>query len=247
MHLKIEGLTKSFDGKEVLRGVDLEVPAGQLCVIVGASGTGKSVLLKHLVGLLKPDAGRILVDDKDIVPLSENQLMEVRRRFGMIFQSAGLLQSLTLGQNVGLVLEEIHGRPAEEVRRVVAEKLAMVGLEGREDQSPSTLSGGQRKRAAIARALTTDMDCLLYDEPTAGLDPIIASTVDEVIRDVNRRTGATTIVVTHDLASIFAVAEMVHMLHEGRCIFSGTPEEMRASTNERVREFLAREIALAGK
>jgi phospholipid/cholesterol/gamma-HCH transport system ATP-binding protein len=226
--------------------VDLEFAEGELSVIVGASGTGKSVLLKHVVGLLKPDAGRILVDGQDIVALSEDNLMAVRRRFGMIFQSAGLLQSLTVGQNVGIVLEELQGKGAAEAGEIVAAKLKAVGLDGREGQMPATLSGGQRKRAAIARALTTEADCLLFDEPTAGLDPVIAATIDEVIREVNETTGATTIVVTHDLASIFAIAQKVHMLHEGKVIFSGTTDEFRASDDKRIQEFLARDMA-AGK
>lgn len=242
MHLKIEGLHKRFGRNEVLRGLDLEVQPGELACIVGPSGTGKSVLLKHIVGLIKPDSGRILVDGEDIVPWSEQQLLAIRQRFGMIFQSGGLLQSLTLGENTGLPLRERTRESPEKIREIVAEKLEAVGLGGREDQSPSTLSGGQIKRAAIARALTTKADCLLFDEPTAGLDPIMAENIDEVIQKVTRETGATSLVVTHDVASIFTIADRIYMLDAGKTIFAGTPDEFRASEDERIRTFLARDL-----
>ncbi len=245
MHVKIEGLKKSFGGNPILRGIDLEIPSGQLCVILGGSGTGKSVLLKHLVGLYKPDTGRIMIDNEDIVPKTERQMLELRKRFGMIFQGGGMLQSLTVGQNVGLALRELYNESEDKIREIVSEKLESVGLKDREDQMPSTLSGGQIKRAAIARALTTRADCLLFDEPTAGLDPIMSGNIDEVIQEVNQKTNATTIVVTHDLASVFKIAEMVHFLYEGQVIASAPPEEFRQSTDPRVREFLSREIPAA--
>ncbi|MCB2156596.1 ATP-binding cassette domain-containing protein [bacterium] len=242
MHIKIEDLHKSFGKTVVFDGLNLEIPAGQKAVVVGGSGTGKSVLLKHLVGLIKPDKGRILIDGTDIVPMSERELNPIRRRFGMIFQTGGLLQSLSVGQNVALAMNELTHTSKGEIRRKVAEKLQDVGLEGREDQMPGTLSGGQRKRAAIARALTLETECFLFDEPTAGLDPPMAQTVDEIVLQVNKDIGATTILVTHDLVSVFEVADIVHMLHEGKVIVSATPAEFRASTDERVRRFLAREI-----
>lgn len=245
MEIKVQGLEKSFGSNHVLRGIDLEIPKGQLCVILGGSGTGKSVLLKHLVGLYKPDRGHVFIDGEDIVPLRESKLLPIRKRFGMIFQNGGLLQSLPVGENVGLPLQEITKTSKGEIQRIVAERLEAVGLGGREDQVPSTLSGGQRKRAAIARALTTNAECLLFDEPTAGLDPVMSNKIDELIQEVNRETGATTIVVTHDLATVFSIAEYVHMMHEGKVICSASPEEFRDSRDERVRDFLSREIGEA--
>jgi phospholipid/cholesterol/gamma-HCH transport system ATP-binding protein len=242
MELKIRGLRKSFGELKVLDGVDLDIHSGELFVIVGRSGQGKSVLLKHLVGLIQPDAGEILVDGTNIVGFGERQLIPIRKRFGMIFQSAGLLQSLTVGENVGLALEELDHLAPEEQARIVAEKLEIVGLAGREKQMPATLSGGQRKRVATARALATKADCLLFDEPTAGLDPPMAANVDEIIREVTRSTGATAIVVTHDLVSVFELADRVCMLDSGKIAFLGTPAELRASGNPVVREFLSREI-----
>ena len=242
MHIKIEDLHKSFGKTVVFKGLNLEIPAGQKAVIVGGSGSGKSVLLKHLVGLIKPDKGRVLIDGEDIVPLGERALNPFRQRFGMIFQTGGLLQSLTVGENVALAMTELTHRGKGDVRTTVTEKLGDVGLDGREDQMPGTLSGGQRKRAAIARALAMKTECFLFDEPTAGLDPPMAQTVDEIVLQVNRDIGATAIVVTHDLVSVFAIADVVHMLYEGEIIISATPDEFRASKDERVRHFLAREI-----
>ncbi len=242
MHIKVENLHKTLGKNKVLDGLSLEIPQGELCVIVGASGTGKSVFLKHLVGLMKPDEGRILIDGEDIVPMPERDLLEVRRRFGMIFQSGGLLQSLSLGDNVGLSLREVHRKKGSDVSTVVAEKLEAVGLGGREDQKPSTLSGGQIKRAAMARALTTGAECLLFDEPTAGLDPLMAKTIDEVISEVNANTGATAVVVTHDLISVFKMADCLHFLDRGRAIYSGSVDAFRNSEDERVRAFLDRDM-----
>lgn len=241
MRIVVENLTKSFGPNEVLKGVSLEVPSGQLAVIVGGSGSGKSVLLKHLVGLLRPNSGRVLIDGEDIAAKREGDLGTLRQRFGMIFQGGGMLQSLTVGQNVALPLVELCGFKPGDAAVMVREKLKVVGLEGRENQMPSTLSGGQRKRAAIARALCTKADCFLFDEPTAGLDPIMSENIDEVIMETNRTTGATTIVVTHDLISVFTLAQRVFMLHDGHIIFDGTVDEFRNSTNKHVREFLARD------
>jgi phospholipid/cholesterol/gamma-HCH transport system ATP-binding protein len=242
MHIKVENLHKSFGSLHVLRGINLEIMPGDLAVIVGGSGSGKSVLLKHLVGLLKPDSGRILIDGDDIVPKSEREMMDLRRRFGMIFQGGGMLQSLTVGENVGLALAELDHKSKRNVNDIVRKKLVQVGLDGREDQMPSTLSGGQRKRAAIARALTTDADCFLFDEPTAGLDPIMSANIDIVISDVNRETKATTIVVTHDLISVLTISQKIYMLHDGVMIAAGTVEEFRNSKDKRVQDFLARDL-----
>lgn len=244
MHIEIRDLHKSFDTLHVYRGLNLTIEPGQICVIMGRSGMGKSVMLKHLTGLLRPDKGRILIDGKDITRLSESDLYPIRMRFGMIFQNGGMLQSLNVRDNVALPAVEVRGCDLTKVMASVSEKLAMVGLAGLEQRSVSTLSGGQQKRVAIARALLQNADCLLFDEPTAGLDPPISQTVDDVILQVNRETKATMIVVTHDLVSAFRVGHVLHLLHEGRLVESGTPEEFRKSQNPVVREFLARGIGI---
>lgn len=240
MKIEIRGLKKSFGDLKVFDGLDLTIEPGERCVIMGRSGQGKSVLLKHLVGLIQPDAGEILIDGKNIVGLSERDLYPIRMRFGMIFQNAGLLQSLTVGQNVALPLIEVRGADENETMRKVTEKLELVGLGGREGQAVTTLSGGQQKRVAIARALAQNADCMLFDEPTAGLDPLISETVDDIIMQVNKDTGATVIVVTHDLISAFTVGDTIHLLNEGRIAASGSPAELKKSDNQIVKEFLAR-------
>lgn len=244
MRIEIKNLYKRFGDLKVFQGLDLKIEPGEIAVIMGRSGTGKSVLLKHLVGLLNPDKGEILIDDRNIVGLSEKDLFPVRRRFGMIFQNGGMLQSLNVAENVALPLVEVKGTDHAATMQKVSEKLAAVGLEGKESQAVTTLSGGQQKRVAIARALVQDADCLLFDEPTAGLDPPISQTVDDVILQVNRDTKATIIVVTHDLISAFRVGTRLHLLHEGRVVMSGTAEEFKKSDNEQVQEFLARGIAV---
>lgn len=244
MKIEIQGLSKRFGSLMVFDNIDLTIEPGEICVIMGRSGQGKSVLLKHLVGLLQPDAGSIRIDGENIVGLSEVELYPFRMRFGMIFQNGGMLQSLDVGQNVALPLIEVRGTNRDACMRKVAEKLQMVGLGGRERQSVSTLSGGQQKRAAIARALVQDADCMLFDEPTAGLDPPISQTVDDIIQQVNRETGATMVVVTHDLISAFTIGHRIHLLAKGRIAASGTPDELRKSTTPEVREFLARSECL---
>lgn len=245
MRLKIRNLFKSFGSLNVLRGADMDVEEGEIAVILGRSGVGKSVLLKLLTGLIPADSGSIEIDGEEIVGLTEKELTPFRKRFGMIFQSAGLLASISVGDNVALGLMETTNLSSAEIRKVVAEKLAMVGLEGREGQEPSTLSGGQRKRVAIARALCMKSDCFLLDEPTAGLDPPMASTVDDIVQDINRDTGATCILVTHDLVSAFRLGHRIHMIHEGKFHLSATPAEFRQSEDPVIREFIARELALA--
>lgn len=244
MRIEIKNLHKSFGSLKVLDGVDLTIETGEICVIMGRSGQGKSVLLKHLTGLMKPDAGEILIDGEDIVQMTESELAPVRMRFGMIFQNGGMLQSLSVEENVALPLTEVRHMEPAAAMDVAAEKLAMLGLEGKEKQSVSTLSGGQQKRVAIARALAQDAECLLFDEPTAGLDPPISKTIDDVILEVNEKTKCTMVVVTHDLISAFRVGHKIYLLHEGRITESGTPAEFRASKNEVVREFLERGVTI---
>ena len=240
MRIVIENLYKKFGDLVIFNGLNLTIEPGELCIIMGRSGTGKSVLLKHLTGLIQPDSGRILIDGVNIVGLKERELSPFRKRFGMIFQNGGMLQSLNVAQNVALPLTEAKDCDLCATMAKVSEKLALVGMAGRETQSVSTISGGQQKRVAIARALTQDAACLLFDEPTAGLDPPISQTVDDVIQQVNRDMGSTTIVVTHDLVSAFGIGQRLHLLHEGRILLSGTPAEFRASKDPVVQGFLAR-------
>lgn len=242
MRIEIRNLYKSFGDLSIYRGVDLTISEGEICVIMGRSGQGKSVMLKHLTGLIQPDSGEILIDGQNIVGRKERELYGIRRRFGMIFQNGGMLQSLNVAQNVALPEVEVGGIPIDKLSDKIAEKLAMVNMEGREKQAVATLSGGQKKRIAIARALMQGADCFLFDEPTAGLDPPISKTVDEVITQVNKETGSTMIVVTHDLVSAFTIADRIHLLHDGRIVDSGTPADILESKNEVTREFLARGI-----
>lgn len=216
----------------------MSIPSGQVTAVLGGSGTGKSVFLKHLIGLLKPDQGQIEIDGENIVDLGERDLMPLRRRFGMIFQGGALLASLTVIENVAMALIENGLASRSRAFEIAREKLALVGLEGSEDKFPSALSGGMQKRAAIARALTTDPECFLYDEPTAGLDPPRARQIEELILDVNRKLKATTIVVTHDMHLVESIADHVFMLVEGRVIFSGTPTQLKNETNPLVQEFI---------
>ncbi len=244
MKIELKNLHKSFGSKKVLNGVNLTIEPGEITVILGRSGQGKSVMLKHLIGLVAPDEGEILIDGVNIAKLSERELFPYRMRFGMIFQNAGLLQSLTVAQNVSLPLIEVRGTDRSKVMDQVREKLKMVDLEGVEDQAVTTLSGGQRKRVAIARALVQNADCMLFDEPTAGLDPPISQTVDDVILKVNEETKATVIVVTHDLISAFYVGQKIYLLDKGRVVHSGTPEDFRDTDNEVVREFFQRGVTV---
>ena len=236
--IRIRGLRKRLGTKQVLDGVDLDIEAGETVVVMGRSGSGKSVLLKHIIGLMAPDEGSIEVEDQEIVGMPEAELDSVRRRFGMLFQSAALFDSLTVGDNVGLGLREHMRMDEVEVRRRVAERLEWVGLTGAEAMKPASLSGGMRKRVGLARALAMDPRYILYDEPTTGLDPITADAIDQLIRSLQKRLGVTSIVVTHDMASAYKVADRMVMLYEGRMVFSGTPGETRTTSNGVVRQFV---------
>ena len=236
--IRIRGLKKKLGAKQVLNGVDLDVKTGESIVIMGRSGTGKSVLLKHIIGLMTPDEGSIEVDGVNIVGLSERDLNEIRKRFGMLFQGAALFDSMTVGENVGLALVEHLRLPRPEVRRRVAERLEWVGLKGVEGMKPASLSGGMRKRVGLARAIAMDPRYILYDEPTTGLDPILAGSIGELIKSLQSRLGVTSIVVTHDMASAYKVADRMAMLDGGRIVFSGTPDETRQTRDPLVRQFI---------
>ena len=236
--IEVRGLHKSFGGREVLAGVELAVPAGSTCVVLGGSGSGKTVLLKHLVGLLKPDRGEVRVDGEDIVPLTGDALARVRRKFGMVFQGAALFDSLTVYENVAFPLREHTDLPEEEIRARVHDKLGLLGLSGVDAVFPAELSGGMRKRVGLARAVILDPKIVLYDEPTTGLDPLTTDSVDEMIKAARAHLGITSVVISHDIASAFNVADQVCFLHDGRIVESGPPGQLRDSSHPAVRPFL---------
>jgi phospholipid/cholesterol/gamma-HCH transport system ATP-binding protein len=236
--IRCDGIVKAFRHKPVLRGVTLDIRAGETLVLLGGSGSGKSVLLKHLNGLLRPDAGSVVVDGTPLESLDEDGLVPIRRRVSMLFQQGALFDSLTVGDNVAFPLREHRMLPEHDVPARIAEALAMVGLEGTERLMPAELSGGMRKRAALARALVLEPKVVLYDEPTTGLDPVVGAKINHLIRDLQRRLGLTSVVVTHDLASAFYVGDRLAFLYEGRIRFAGTPDEARSSDDGPLREFL---------
>ena len=238
-YIRCEGLEKGFRGKAVLRGVTLDVREHETLVILGGSGSGKSVLIKHMNGLMRADRGEVFVGGTPLGPKNEDDLTTIRRQVGMLFQMGALFDSLTVGENVAYALREHHLLAPDDIPARVRAALATVDLAGTEHLMPSELSGGMRKRAALARALVLEPAALLYDEPTTGLDPVVAAKINHLIRDLQRRLGLTGVVVTHDLGSAFYVADRIAFLHEGRIRFAGTPEEARATTDPFLREFLS--------
>jgi len=236
--IQIRGLTKQLGSKRVLDGLDLDIPKGETLVVLGPSGTGKSVLLKHIIGLMGPDRGSIEIDGENIVGMKEPEMNDVRKRFGMLFQGAALFDSMTVGENVGLALREHTRMKDREIRARVEERLEWVGLKGVEAMKPASLSGGMRKRAGLARAIAMDPQFILYDEPTTGLDPIMADVIDRLIRDLQKRMGVTSIVVTHDLTSATKVADRMAMLYGGKVVFQGTPAEVHATKDPLMRQFI---------
>jgi phospholipid/cholesterol/gamma-HCH transport system ATP-binding protein len=235
--IKIEGLWKSFGATEVLRGLDLEIRDAETIVIIGRSGGGKSVLLKHLCGLLKPDKGKVLVEGVDIVPLDEQELTPIRKQFGFLFQSAALFDSMTLYDNVAFPLRE-ERHPEDQVRKRVEEALTIVDLVSAKDKKPAELSGGMRKRAGLARAVVADPKYILYDEPTTGLDPIRADNINQLILRLHDQLHCTGVAVTHDMVSAYKIADRIAMLHEGTIHVVGTPEEIQATQDPIVKQFI---------
>jgi phospholipid/cholesterol/gamma-HCH transport system ATP-binding protein len=237
--IEIVDLHKRFGDREVLSGIHLEVQEGKTCVILGASGSGKTVLMKHMIGLLKPDSGQVVVDGEDITGHSPLELERVRRKFGMVFQAAALFDSMTVYENVSFPLRE-HRKDLsdEQMREVVRNKLGVVGLRGVEDKYPSDLSGGMRKRVGLARAIVLDPKIVLYDEPTTGLDPITTDYVDEMILAAKTELGVTSVVISHDISSAFKVADRIAFLSQGRIAEQGTPAQLRSSQNPAVKAFL---------
>ncbi len=236
--IKIVNLRKSFGDKKVLDGVDLEIERGKITVIIGRSGEGKSVLIKHIIGLLKPDVGAIFLEDQDLTTLRDRDFNEVRKRFGMLFQGAALFDSMTVAGNVGFPLKEHTDLNDEDIRKIVTEKLNRVGLVGVEEMTPAELSGGMKKRVGLARAIVMDPEIVLFDEPTTGLDPIMSDSIADLVLDTQKALKTTYILITHDIPFTYKIADKIAMLHEGRIIEEGTVEEMKANPNPILRQFL---------
>ena len=233
---------KSFGKHRVLTGLNLSIEEGKTTVIIGRSGGGKSVLLKHIIGLIKPDRGQVLVDGVDMTRLNDRELNEIRKKFGMLFQEAALFDSMTVGENVAFPLRE-HARLKEkEIREVVSDRLRAVGLSGVEEKMPSELSGGMRKRVGLARAIALRPQIVLFDEPTTGLDPVMTEAINHLIMDTQESFHLTCVVISHDLQSIFRIGHKIAMLYEGVIIAQGTPEEIRASRDPVIEQFLAGSI-----
>lgn len=236
--ISVKDLFKSFGSKQVLNGLTIDVRKGEILVIMGPSGCGKSVLLKHIIGLLTSDSGEIFYGGHEITRFNENQLNEMRKTFGMLFQGAALFDSLTVGENISFGLREHSDLPKNEIERIVDEKLELVGMPGIAGLKPAQLSGGMRKRVGLARAIAMNPEVLLYDEPTTGLDPVMVTIIDKLTIGMNRKLGCTTIVVTHDMKSAFRIADRIAMHFNGRIIEVGTREEIKNSKNPIVRQFI---------
>jgi len=239
--LQVNGIHKSFGDHHVLKGVDLQIERGRINVVIGGSGAGKSVLMKHLIGLLKPDQGTIMVDGVDLVPMNEFQLNAVRAKFGMLFQYSALFDSMTVEENVMFPLLEHRKKELTraQMHELVREKLHSLDLYDTEHKYPAEISGGMRKRVGLARAIVLEPEILFYDEPTTGLDPIATRNVDEMIADISSRLGVTSVVISHDMASTFRIGHRVSMLYKGRIIASGTPREILMHPDPNLREFLS--------
>src|ERR1700751_575725 len=236
--IAVRSLAKRIGQQEILRGVDLEVAMGETLVIIGRSGGGKSVLLKHLVGLMTPDAGEIWVDNQNIVGMSERQLAAIREKVGILFQGGALFDSMTVEDNIAFPLLEAGERDPKVLRSKVAEMLEVTEMEGQEEKMPESLSGGMMKRVGLARAIIRRPSCVLYDEPTAGLDPVVADSINKLIRCLQQRCGITSIVVTHDMKRAFDIADRVAYLHQDRVYFHGTPGELQQATDPLIQDFL---------
>jgi len=237
--ISIKDVWKSFDDNHVLRGVNLDVRRGDTMVIMGRSGCGKSVLLKLIVGLMKPDSGEVWVDSKEITKMKEKNINEVRKNIGMLFQSAALFDSMSVFENVAFMLLQHTKLSKQKIREIVAEKLELVELPGTEELKPAELSGGMRKRVGLARALAINPDIVLYDEPTTGLDPITAEEINILIKNLSTKLKITSIAVTHDMKSAFIIATRMAMMHHGKVIATGTPEEMQKIDKPIVQQFIS--------
>ncbi len=237
--IKLIDVHKSFGKQHVLRGVHLDIEDGKTTVIIGKSGGGKSVLLKHIIGLLQPDSGQVLIDGVDITKLNDKLLNETRKKFGMLFQEAALFDSMTVGENVAFPLREHTKFKEEEIREIVADRLRDVGLTGIEQKLPSELSGGMRKRVGLARAIALHPQIVLFDEPTTGLDPVMTEAINQLIMETQNKLHLTCVVISHDLGSIFKISDKIAMLYEGEIIAYGGPDEIKSSPNPVIVQFLS--------
>ncbi len=237
--IDVQDLHKSFGSKVIHNGVTFQVEEGEVLTLIGGSGSGKSVLLKQLVGLLKPNSGTITIDGKEISRLDEDELHKVQKMIGYVFQEAALFDSLTVGENVAFGLRNLMGVDSDEARGIVEEKLALVGLSGAENFKPAQLSGGMKKRVGIARAIAFTPKILLYDEPTTGLDPVMSDVISDLILKLKKETGVTSIAVTHDMKSAYKISNRIAMLYEGKVLETGTSEQMQHSANPVVRQFIS--------
>ncbi|MDQ7816702.1 MAG: ABC transporter ATP-binding protein [Melioribacteraceae bacterium] len=239
--IEIIDLHKSFGNNYVLRGVNLTINAGEALAIIGRSGCGKSVLLKHIVGLLMPDSGTVKVEGESISEIEKKDLYRIRRKFGFLFQGAALFDSMTVYENISLPLVENNlGYSKTEIENAVSEKLELVGLPGTQNLKPAELSGGMKKRVGLARALITNPDYILYDEPTTGLDPVMSDAIDELVKELSEKLNVTSIIVTHDMFSVKNTAEKISMMHEGKIYFNGTPQQVLESEDPIIKKFIQR-------
>jgi phospholipid/cholesterol/gamma-HCH transport system ATP-binding protein len=236
--IEITNLHKSFGAFPVLRGVNLTVEKGESMTVIGGSGSGKSVLIKHIIGLLFPDKGQVKVGGDVLNNLDEQGLNEVRKKFGMLFQGAALFDSLTVWENVGFGLKQHTKMSDKDIRDVATQKLALVGLKGVEEKMPADLSGGMKKRVGLARAIAMDPQIILYDEPTTGLDPITADAINDLIIDLRKKLGVTSVAITHDMHSAYKISDRIAMLYKGEIQETGTPDEIRGTSNPIVKQFI---------
>ncbi len=236
--IEIKNLWKSFKGLQVLKGLNLTIHDGETVVVIGRSGEGKSVLLKHIIGILKPDAGEVWIGGEEITSLPETRLNEIRKNFGMLFQGSALFDSLSVAENVSFGLHQHTGLSEEEIEKSVKECLSVVGLPGIENKMPAELSGGMRKRVGLARALAMKPKIILYDEPTTGIDPIMGDAINELILKLHNKFRVAAVAVTHDMVSAYKIADKIAMLHDGQIIEEGSPDEIRRSSNPIVRQFI---------
>jgi len=236
--IAVRSLKKKIGQQEILCGVDLEICTGETLVLIGRSGGGKTVLLKHLIGLMEPDSGEIWIQGQNIIGMNERQLGAIREKVGILFQSGALFDSMTVEDNIAFPLREVGERDPKVLRSKVARMLEVMEMEGHEEKMPESLSGGMKKRVGLARAIIRQPSCVLYDEPTAGLDPVVADSINRLIRRLQTQFGMTSLVVTHDMKSAFDVADRIVYLHDGRVYFHGTPGELQQSTDPLIQDFL---------
>ena len=236
--IEVRDIYKSFGSQDVLRGVSLTVNRGESMTVIGGSGSGKSVLIKHIIGLVFPDKGDVIIDGQTVNKLDDEGLNEIRKKFGMLFQGAALFDSFTVWENVGFALKQHTSKSEREIRAIATEKLALVGLRDVEDKMPSDLSGGMKKRVGLARAIAMDPEIILYDEPTTGLDPITADAINDLIVDLRKKLGVTSVAITHDMHSAYKISDRIAMLYKGQILETGTPDQIRETTNPIVRQFI---------